>query len=126
MTEIKPKIIDGEPHCDSENCAVDGFSDNGTPETAWCQCCDDADPCIPGLRQQRDELKEENAELKLRWKKVSSITITNEVRNAINAIEHFRKGGTVPIGGEQFPNEECCYEIVRLLTRLDILLAGGE
>ncbi len=121
MTEIKPKIVDGEPMCDSKNCAVDGFSDNGTPETAWCQCCDDADPCIPSLRQQRDELKKENAELKERLEKIN--TYATEGYTTANNEIHVEKLAQNVVKEAHWKGEHAAYRCVLAeLKRLD----GGE
>ena len=48
MTEIKYKLVDGEPACNSEYC----------PRFETCiYCLVGVADCIPGLRQQRDEAR---------------------------------------------------------------------
>jgi hypothetical protein len=49
MAEMKPRIIDGEPVC-TKKCNY-----NISPIPDGCFMCDPGDPCIPGLRKQRDE-----------------------------------------------------------------------
>ena len=67
MTEIKPRLVEGEPVCDRE-CR---FFDDDSAVDHWCEIgeyltCDGAD-CIPGLRQQRDEARARPAPA-LDWK----------------------------------------------------------
>ncbi len=51
MTEIKPKMVDGEPVCSGWDCPLFGDIDHRFT-------CDMLNyPCIPGLRQQRDEAR---------------------------------------------------------------------
>jgi len=69
-----------------------------------------------------NECKRERDKAQATLAAASSIVITNEIGNAINAIDHFQKGGVVPIGGSQFPNDECCWTIVRELKRLLAIL----
>ncbi len=59
-------------------------------------------------------IKELQAELE-RWKKLERITVINDLGIAIRALKHFRAGGKVPIGGEQFPNDECCHVAIEAL-----------
>ena len=55
MTEIKYRLVDGEPVCD-EGCSMWSIlhSDH-LPDD--CENCAPDSPCIPGLRQQRDALE---------------------------------------------------------------------
>jgi len=56
MSEIKFKLVDGEPVCDEAECLVGTSNAISIPP----DCVrDDGEVCIPGLRQQRDEAREE-------------------------------------------------------------------
>ena len=65
--EIAPRIVDGEPEC-SRQCPVyretaDGeMFDACHADMAFGENTLDGEPCIPGLRRQRDELHEKNKE----------------------------------------------------------------
>lgn len=55
MTDIKPRIVDGEPICSGDLCEHfrGGGECNFVLSESWALHPDD--PCIPALRQQRDE-----------------------------------------------------------------------
>jgi len=57
MTDIKPRIVDGEPVCDGDGCSEWwGSSDRGD------LCSEIGATCIPALRAQRDALQAERDE----------------------------------------------------------------
>ena len=55
MTDIKPRIENGEPVCTGKECPVHYDSPLGEKGRICRTCSFDGDPCIPALRQQRDE-----------------------------------------------------------------------
>lgn len=60
MTEpkIAPRIVDGEPRCD-KGCPVWTRFECGVPKPRDCSRSWSDDPCLPGIRRQRDERTEE-------------------------------------------------------------------
>jgi len=50
MTEISPKMVDGEPICSGMGCYL-------CPECEYWVAEGAGKPCVPALREQRDELK---------------------------------------------------------------------
>lgn len=86
--EIKPRIVDGEPAC-SRDCPEYGANDHCMSRSPGCYLrkvhpCYNT-PCIPGLRQQRDEAQValESKELAVQEKTCSECQRECEIENRI-------------------------------------------
>lgn len=75
MKKINPKMVDGEPVCSGKRC---GFYDHYTYKTHFCTFnnyqINRRDPCVPGLRDQRDGIEAENEKLKARLREALTFT----------------------------------------------------
>ena len=70
-SEIKFNLVGGEPVCDGE-CPMWLLraARGAVPSDCW-MATQVANPCIPGLRQQRDELKVKMAEVRMECQFIS-------------------------------------------------------
>lgn len=66
MTEIKPEIVDGEPVCSGKLCPIFAICEEWVGGFCGENKVYHRDPCIPGLRQQRDEARREVCDCKWR------------------------------------------------------------
>ena len=85
MSEIKPKIVKGEPYC------------FGTPCPRECKTYFPGDPCALALRQQRDEYKamfDKTVDFLMETEKTLSIQSTRE-----QWTEFFRRKAAQRING---------------------------
>lgn len=65
--EIKPRIRNSEPECSLDNCPY--YKEIYSRDSGFIKICSitkrrGMNVCIPGLRNQRDQLKAENEQLK--------------------------------------------------------------
>ncbi len=120
MTEIKPRLVEGEPVCNEE------CESMTAPYTIPVDCymCDPGEPCIPGLRAQRDEARPAPA---LEWK-------TGKVPEGVEVVVNVHDSYVVCVsdGHELFDEDRWvgwfASQVTRWIPLADLLkmIGGGE